>query len=159
VKLLILGFVFMLTTTLRVYAGDFGDFISNLNSNWVARNYVGVKQTITDRLTMKTNDLPGLIAKADYFTTIELDMAIASNVVATISVVTNGLNWAVDEEAAIILDEMINSVENRSQTEQAGFIFGLSSNELEQARQEFPTNHPATIFLTRYAIVQYGSAD
>lgn len=158
-KRIALSVLLMLAATLHAIAGDFSIFLSNLNSNWVARNYGGVKQTITNRLSAITNDLPALIAKADYYTTVELDMAVVSNVVATIRVVTNGLNWAVDEEAAVILDEMIISVENRAQSEQAGYIFGLSSNELEQARREFPTNHPAAVFLPRYAIVQYGSAD
>ena len=149
----------VLTGILSATAGDFSDFLGNLSSNWTARNYSGVKQTINTRLASKTNDLPALIAKADYYTTVELDMTVVSNVVAAIKVVTNGLNWTVDEEAAVILDEMIISAENRTLCEQAGYIYGLSSNELEQAHQEFPTNHPAAIFLPRYAIVQYGSAD
>ena len=151
--------VFIVATTFRVFAGDFQDFLTNLNTNWIARNYTGIRQAIDDRLAVKTNDLPALIAKADYYTTIELDMSVVSSVVATIKVVTNGLDWSVDEEAGIILDEMNYSAENRSETEQSGYIFGLSSNEIEQLRQEFPTNHPATVFLPRYAIVQYGSDD
>ncbi len=60
---------------------------------------------------------------------------------------------------ALMLEEMLDSMEHRAQNEQSGFVYGLTSNQLEELRQEFPTNHPSAIILPRFATIQYGSAD
>lgn len=147
------------TVTVCANATDFGVFMENINSNWAARNYEGMKNVITNRLVNITNDLPALIAKADYYTTIELNMVEASNAVCVIKSLTNSLSWEGNEWEAGVLEAIVVSVESPEQSMQDGCVFGLSPAELEQAHQEFPTNHPLTIFLPRYAIIQYESDD
>ena len=69
------------------------------------------------------------------------------------------LNRVVDEEAGLILDEMIDSMKSKERNEAAGYVYGLSSNQLDELHQEFPTNHPGVTFLERFAVVQYGTAE
>jgi len=138
-------------------AGDFQSFISTINTNWVSGNHLGIIQAVDARLNVKTNDLPALVAKADYYTTINLNMTIVSNLVPQIVQLRTNLTWSADVEAGIILDEMISSMTNKVKCEQTGYIYGLSSNELHQLHLEFPTNHPGTTFFTRFAVIQYGT--
>lgn len=142
-----------------VFAGEFQDFITCLNTNWVARSYSGIVQTINARLAVKTNDLPALVAKADYYTSIDLNMTTVSNLVPQIEILRTNLNWSADEEAGIILDEMIDSMKNKEKNESAGYVYGVSSNQLNALHQEFPTNHPGVTFFERFAVIQYGTAE
>lgn len=107
---------------LPVVAGDARDFIISLNGHWTARNYPGIVQTINARLVANANDLPALVAKADYYTSIDLDRMIISNLVPQIEGLRTNLNWSVDEEAGIILDEMVDSMKHREQNEWAGYL-------------------------------------
>lgn len=140
-------------------AGDFQDFLDSYNSSWVSSNYVGMKTVVTNRLALYTNDLPALIAMADYYTCIDLDMAAASNTLPQLISLRQSLNWSNDLDARYVLDEIISAIQSPSDHERVGYIYGMSSNELQQMHNEFPTNHPATLILPRFAVVQYGSAD
>jgi len=142
-----------------VSAGDFQSFITTINTNWVSCNHSGIIQAVDARLYVKTNDLPALVAKADYYTTITLNMSIVSNLVPKIEQLRTNLTWTSDEGAGAILDEMIDSMKSKNKCEQTGYVYGFSSNQLMQLHLEFPTNHPGAIFFTRFAIIQYGTSE
>lgn len=153
-------FIFVLSVIVaHVHATDVECFIANLNSNWIDKNYSGIRETITNRLANVPNDLPALIAKADYYSVMELDMSEASNAVSAIKVLTNSLNWESNRWDAILLNAMNGSIENPEQSIQDGYIFGFSTNQLEQLHQESPTNYPVTLILPSYSIIQYGTDD
>ncbi len=140
-------------------AGEIQDFITALNTNWIARNYTGIAETIEDRLAQRTNDLSALVVKADYYTSIELDTTRVQNVVGQIQQFYGSLNWTNDEEAKVLLEEMLYSATHRAEQEAHGYIFGFTSNQIEQLRNEMPTNYPPTVLVPRWATVQYGSAE
>lgn len=149
----------MVAFTISASASDFDTFVTSLNSNWVAKNYVGIRETITNRLNAISNDLPALVAKMDYYTVIELNMNEVSNSISSIRAVTNDLQWENGGMEDIILEAMLDTIENREESELAGYIFGLSPEQLEQLHQESPANYPITMILPDYAIIQYGTDD
>jgi hypothetical protein len=139
------------------YGGDIQTFVAALDAKWAAKDYQGLKEVIDARLAVKTNDLAALVAKTDYYTSVELNIALAESLGAQIKQIRNSLIWTNDLQARRILNAMLDSIDRREEAEVAGYVFGLNSNQLEQAHSESPTNYPICIFLPRLANVQYGS--
>ena len=69
----------------------------------------------------------------------------------------SGLNWSGDKEAEAVCKEMIRSLESPAEAESAGYLLGLSSNQVEQLHAEHPSAHPLSDFLLRLGTVQYGA--
>jgi hypothetical protein len=143
-----------LTGIMVATASEIQTFIDALNSKWGARDYNGIKQVIQDRLAQKTNDLPALIARADYYSSIESNPAVVQATASQIKQIRDSLVWTNDPDAKLILDAMMHFVDNAQDAASAGYISSLTSNQLEQAHSESPTTYPVTSILPRYYAIQ-----
>jgi len=158
-KLSIVGFIILLcvmTCTIGG-AGETQVFVDSLNTNWCTTNNVGFKETFNTRLGVHSNDLAALVVKADFYTSIELNLSTAQALVAVMKSTTSNLDWSIDKEAEAVCKEMIRSLEYPSEAQSAGYILGLSSNQIEELHSEFPSAHPLSDFLLRLGTIQYGS--
>jgi hypothetical protein len=150
----------VITFTMRVicYAevGTTAGFIAELNSKWVAADYLGIKNVINSRLTLKGNqDLPGLMAKCDYYALFEYDLNVLQTASAQAKQVKATLNWNSDKEALGILDAGIQAYENPQQAQAQGFIFGLSAQQIQALRTEYPSQYPSAQLIQRFGSIQY----
>jgi hypothetical protein len=135
-------------------AADLQTFISDLNAKWIARDYNGLKQVFESRLAQNSNDLVALMLKAEYYTSIELNMAVARSTADRIGTVMNSLVWTSDPFARAALNAMRDSTYSTNEAIAAGYLYGLNSNQVEQLHTESPTNFPITSILPRYYAIQ-----
>ena len=139
------------------HAGEVQVFVDSLNTNWCTTNNPGFRETFNARLGAHSNDLAALVVKADFYTSIELNLSTAQALVPVMRSTVSNLNWSSDKEAEAVCREMIRSLESPSEAESAGYILGLSSNQVEQLHAEHPSAHPLSDFLLRLGTVQYGA--
>lgn len=156
---LIVGLLVLLSTARGSIseAGEVQVFVDCINTNWCTTNNVGLKETFNARLVVHSNDLAALLVKADFYTSIELNLLTAQSLVPVMQCMVSNLNWSSDKEAEAICKEMLRSLESPTEAESAGYVLGLSSNQVEQLHSEHPASHPLSDFLLRVGTVQYGA--
>ena len=137
-----------------VFATDIQTFISDLNAKWIARDYNGLKQIVETRLAQNSNDLAALMVKADYYTSIELNMTVAQATADRIKMVRDSLTWTNDSFARAALNAMLDSIYSTNAAKGAGYVYGLNSNQVEELHSESPTYYPITNILPRYYAIQ-----
>ncbi len=131
-------------------------FIAELNSKWAASDYQGMKSSINSRLQLKgSSDLIGLMAKCDFYTTIETDASILQSTVAQVKQARDSINWAQDKEALDILNATLALYDNPQDAQAKGFISGLTPQQLQSLRTDYPNQYPATVILQRFGVIQY----
>jgi len=75
-----------------VFASDVGDFVDELNTAWVNKDYTTCLSNINNRLAVNTNDLPALIAKTCYHVFVESDFESATNLFARTDLLLENLS-------------------------------------------------------------------
>ena len=73
-------------------ADDVDSFVNDLNSAWVATNYVACSSNIDSRLSANTNDLPALVAKGCYYVFVNADFPAATNIFQVTDSLVSGLS-------------------------------------------------------------------
>lgn len=140
-----------------VLADNIDDFVSSVNTNWVAQNYTGMEQVVEARLDAYTNDLSAMLVLMHLHGTIESNLVLAQSYVPPFTNAAALVNWSLDREAEVLCHVVALEVLDPSAAQSGGCgVFGLNSNQLEQLHAEFPTNHPLAPFLLRIGRAQYG---
>lgn len=156
-KVYLVGFIFALNiVSALANPGGIQGFVANLSSNWQSKNYAAIKTAINERLKQQgSNDLPALLAKCNYYTTIETNTTIIANLVPKMTQVKNTLDWSGDKEIEAIVTAAIGNYSDLTAAQQKGFVIGLTQQQLDEIHLAYPNDFPLKDILERVAAVQY----
>ncbi len=127
------------------HAETVDEFVDALNTAWVASNYPSCWSSITNRLTLNSNDVPALVAQACYHVFVDADFSAATNVF----VVSDPLVLSLTGTNVASIAYMYNNL-------RADIIASLSipmTNPAPEADKRYvrdnlyPTNYPEQVLL------------